>query len=362
MELSSVRMEVLFFLMSFPATPAGAHSVQYLYTAITPPTGFPQFTAVGLVDGEQFVYYDNSVSKMIPRTAWIQKIRDDDPDHWEKQSQEMQSDQEKLTQLLAAVTIDFNHTNGVHTLQRMFGCELDDDGTTRGYDQYGYDGEDFINLDLKTLTWTAANDKAAITKEKWESTGAEAQHTKSSLEKECIEWLRKSVPYGRESLERKVRPEALVFEDYSSFQTAVCHATGFYPKALNITWKKDGEDVIEGVELGETLPNQDGSFQKRSILTPTDMFPEEHDYTCVVEHSSLEKELVLPVEMIGFRYDCYFPLDEISDGGSGGGTIDGGSGGGTIAVVCAVVALAASVAGILIWKKNTIHGGRWKEK
>ena len=75
----------------------------------------------------------------------------------------------------------------------------------------------------------------------------------------------------------------------------VCHATGFFPKAVMITWQKDGEDVHEDVELRETLPNQDGSFQKRNILKVPAEELQKHNYTCVVQHSSLEKELVREV-------------------------------------------------------------------
>ncbi|KAL7839197.1 hypothetical protein SRHO_G00258550 [Serrasalmus rhombeus] len=62
-----------------------------------------------------------------------------------------------------------------------------------------------------------------------------------------------------------------------------------------ISWQKNGEDLYEDVELRETLPNQDGTFQKRSVLTVS---PEEltrHNYTCIIQHSSLEKEVVLKV-------------------------------------------------------------------
>ncbi|XP_060763817.1 BOLA class I histocompatibility antigen, alpha chain BL3-6-like isoform X3 [Neoarius graeffei] len=186
---------------------------------------------------------------------------------------------------------------GVHTVQEMVGCELDDDGTTRGYSQFGYDGEDFISLDLKTLTWTAAKPQALITKHKWEKNPGDTVGRKNYLENICIEWLKKYVSYGRETLERKVRPEASVFHKRSPSPEVVCHATGFFPKAVMITWQKDGEDLIEDVELTETLPNQDGSFQKRSILKVPAEELQRHKYTCVVQHSSLGegKDLVLPV-------------------------------------------------------------------
>ncbi|XP_053336801.1 BOLA class I histocompatibility antigen, alpha chain BL3-7-like [Clarias gariepinus] len=103
-----------------------------------------------------------------------------------------------------------------------------------------------------------------------------------------------------------------------------------------ITWQKDGEDVHEDVELRETLPNQDGSFQKRSILKVPAEELQKHTYTCVVQHSSLEKELVREVP-------------------KGGGSIAI-----ITAVVAALVALVAVVAGIVVWKKKN-SGERRKE-
>ncbi|KAL6490133.1 hypothetical protein MHYP_G00004780 [Metynnis hypsauchen] len=67
----------------------------------------------------------------------------------------------------------------------MYGCELDDDGTLRGFWQYGYDGEDVISFDLNTKTWTEAHDKAVTTKQEWESQD-EAAYVKAYLENECI--------------------------------------------------------------------------------------------------------------------------------------------------------------------------------
>ncbi|NWS79125.1 HA1F protein, partial [Crotophaga sulcirostris] len=41
---------------------------------------------------------------------------------------------------------------GVHTIQLMYGCDLLEDGTTKGYRQDAYDGKDFISFDLATMT------------------------------------------------------------------------------------------------------------------------------------------------------------------------------------------------------------------
>ncbi|KAI4896118.1 hypothetical protein NFI96_011368, partial [Prochilodus magdalenae] len=237
--------------------PRVPHSLQYFYTAVTPGINFPEFTVVGLVDGQQVVYYDSNTRKMIPKTEWMER------------------------------------NEGVHAVQWMYGCELDDDGTRREYDQYGYGGEDFLSLDLNTETWTAANAKAVITKQKWEREAWAAQ-VKNYLRNTCIEWLRKYVGYGRATLERRVPPEVDLFQKDSS-SPVVCHATGFYPKPVMISWKKNGEDLDEDVELTETVPNQDGTFQKKSILIVSPEELDRNNYTCIIQHSSLEKEVVLQV-------------------------------------------------------------------
>ncbi|XP_060763962.1 class I histocompatibility antigen, Gogo-B*0201 alpha chain-like isoform X2 [Neoarius graeffei] len=291
---STVPEVLLFLLSSVPLSSAVTHTLQYQHTAVRG-INLPEFTAVGLMDGEQFVFYDTNIKETIPKTEWAQKISADDPHYWNSETEHMRNEDYILTVRLGRIMECFNQTQGVHTLQWMLGCELDDDGTPTVYDQFGYDAEDFMNLDLETVTYTAMKPQAGELIKEWDPTDAKAKYYKSYLENACIHWLKKFVSYGRETLERKVRPEVSLFHKHSPSPEVVCHATGFFPKALNITWKKDGEDVIEDVELNETLPNHDGSFQKRSILKVPAEELQKHNYTCVVQHSSLEKDLILEV-------------------------------------------------------------------
>lgn len=91
------------------------------------------------------------------------------------------------------------------------------------------------------------------------------------------------------------RPEVFVFQKRSNASELVCHATGYFPRGLMIFWDKDGEEVLEDVDIRATLPNQDGSFQRRAILRVSSEDLKKHEYKCVVQHSSLLKDLVLPV-------------------------------------------------------------------
>ncbi|KAK2845910.1 hypothetical protein Q7C36_010764 [Tachysurus vachellii] len=328
---STVMKTLIFFTFSLHLSSAVTHSLQYFFTGVSPGINFPEFTTLGQVDGGQIDYYDSKIRKMIPKTEWMQK--NEGEDYWNRETQNAQGDQETFKVGVATLMQRFNQTTGVHSVQMMYGCELDDDGTVRGYTQYSYDGEDFLSLDLKTVTWTAAKPQAVITKNKLDNHPGMTVNHKNYLENECIEWLKKHVSYGRETLERKVHPTASLFQEEASSPEVVCHATGFFPKAVMISWRKYGEDVHEDVELRETLPNQDGSFQKRSILKVPAEELQKHNYTCVIQHSSLEKELVLNVSE-----------RQILKGGGSMAII--------IGVVVALIVLVVVVAGIMVWKKK----------
>ncbi|KAJ8000117.1 hypothetical protein DPEC_G00201520 [Dallia pectoralis] len=174
----------------------------------------------------------------------------------------------------------------------MIGCEWDDEtGVTDGFHQYGYDGEDFISLDLKTLTWIASVQQAVITKQMWDNDRPKNECWKNYVTQECIDWLKEFVEYGRSSLMRTVPPSVSLLQK-TPYSPVTCHASGFYPNRVMVTWKKNGQECHEDVEIGEALPNNDGTFQKSVQLT---VKPEEwknHKYQCVVQVSGIQEDFI----------------------------------------------------------------------
>ncbi|XP_062843270.1 BOLA class I histocompatibility antigen, alpha chain BL3-6-like [Trichomycterus rosablanca] len=283
------------------------HSLMYNYTAVKGPNTF-KCTADGLVDGEPFVHYDSDNKTLIPKTWWIKNIVRDYPSYWDRETQKMDGDSADLksyTEVLryfehrVTTVTDLNTlcvcvSAGSHTMQRTFGCKLYDNGTTSGFEWYHYNGEDFLRLNPTTKTWIAANAKANITKHKWELEGYNYERIEY-LENQCIESLKQYIKIRRESLERKVRPKVFCFRENSSSTEMMCNATGFLPKEINITWQKDGEDVHKDVNISKPVTSSEGYFQRTSILRVSPEEIQKHNYTCVVQHSSLEKDLVLPL-------------------------------------------------------------------
>ncbi|KAI4886120.1 hypothetical protein NFI96_022457 [Prochilodus magdalenae] len=265
-----------------------SHSLQFFYTGVTG-FSFPEFSVVGMVDGEQTEYYDSYIGKVIPKTDWMEK--NVGKEYWDRETNIALATEDVSKTGVVNLMKRFNQTEGVHILQVMYGCELHDDGTKTGHMQFGYDGEDFLSLDVNTYTWTAVHPKAVLTKQKMEAANVH-QSQKQYLETECIHLLQTFVGHGRSILEREVPPEVSLFQKDSS-SPVVCHATGFFPKAVMISWQKNGEDLDKDVVLRETLPNLDGTFQKRSILTVSPEELDKHTYTCIIQHSGLEKVLLV---------------------------------------------------------------------
>ncbi|XP_066579749.1 class I histocompatibility antigen, F10 alpha chain [Amia ocellicauda] len=299
------------------------HTLRYFSTAVTQGVDFPEFSIVGQVDGEQFVYYDSNTQRMVPKTSWIEK--NEGKDYWDIESQKQIGNQQTFKASIGILKERFNQSGGVHTWQWMYGCELDDDGTTRGFTQFGYDGEDYVSLDKDTLTWIAANQRAFITKNKWDADRTWGQRRKNYLENICIEWLKKYVGYGRQTLERKVAPQVSLFQRDPSSPVS-CLATGFFPKDILVSWKRDGQELHEGVESGELLSNGDGTFQVRKSVRVSP----EGSYTCHVDHTSLGGKIFIKT---------WVPPSNLA-------VIVG-------VIIAAVLVLIAAIVGVVIWKKRS---------
>lgn len=90
---------------------------------------------------------------------------------------------------------------GSHTIQVISGCDVDSNGLLlRGYEQFAYDGDNYIFLNEDLRTWTAADTEAAqITRQKLEQAD-EAQKYKAYLEGECVQMLLRYLEMGNSSL------------------------------------------------------------------------------------------------------------------------------------------------------------------
>ncbi|KAK7802449.1 hypothetical protein U0070_011319 [Myodes glareolus] len=290
-------------------TRAGPHSLLYFDTIVSRPgLGEPRYLEVGYVDDTQIERFDSDAEtpRMEPRATWMEK---EGPEYWEMSTGNAKVWEQTFRGNLRTALGYYNQSEGEsagdgggadrgipavsHTIQFMYGCEMGSDGRLlRGYNQHAYDGRDYIALNEDLKTWTAADMAAQITRRKWEQDGVAERH-RAYLEERCLWWLRRYLENGKDALLRTDPPKAHVTHHPGpkGDVTLRCWALGFYPADITLTWQREEEEQTQDMELVETRPSGDGTFQKwASLVVPSG---EEHKYTCHVHHEGLPEPLTL---------------------------------------------------------------------
>ncbi|XP_068197926.1 H-2 class I histocompatibility antigen, alpha chain-like isoform X2 [Antennarius striatus] len=223
----------------------------------------------------------------------MEKITADDPEYWTRNTWINERHHEWSKVSIETLKKRFNQSEGFHIVQVMSGCEWDDEtGEVTGFNQFSYNGEDFLVLDLKTETWVAPRPQALITKHRLDHNRARMEHDKHYYTQICPEWGRKYLENGRSSLLRTELPSVFLLQKTPSSPVS-CFTTGFYPDRAALFWRRDGEELHEEVDHGEILPNHDGTFQTSVDLNLSSVAPEDwRRYDCVFQLEGVEDDLV----------------------------------------------------------------------
>ncbi|XP_040504663.2 class I histocompatibility antigen, F10 alpha chain isoform X2 [Gallus gallus] len=314
------------------AAACGSHSLRYFKTRMTDPgPGMPQFVIVGYVDGELLWNYNSLCRTVRPIMGWLPQ---EDQEHWDAETKKARDVELDFYEFLGRLQVHYNKSGGSHTLQKMIGCDILEDGSIRGYVQYAFDGRDFLAFDMDKMTFTAADAVAEISKRRWEEEGIYTEGCKHELGTICVQNLRRYLEHGKAVLKRRERPEVRVWgKEANGILTLSCRAYGFYPRPIAISWMKDGMVRDQETHWGGIVPNSDGTYHASAAI---DVLPEDGDkYRCRVEHASLPQPGL-------FSWEPQPNLIPVVAG-----------------VVVTTVAVIASVIGLVVWKSKS---GKEKKK
>nr|XP_039323261.1 patr class I histocompatibility antigen, A-126 alpha chain-like isoform X2 [Saimiri boliviensis boliviensis] len=280
--------------LALTETSASSHSMNIFLTSLSRPgRGEPRFITVGYVDDTQFLWFDSdaAIPRAEPRAPWAEQ---EGPVYWDGMTQGLKACAQTCRVRLLDIRGYYNQSEArSHTLQVLFACHLGPEGRLpRGYYRVAYDGKDHVALNEDLRSWTAADTAAQATQRKLEAEKY-AEQLRAQLEGNCVEWLKRHLENGKETLQRAEPPKTHLTHHPISDQEATlrCWALGFYPADITLTWQRDGEDQTQDTELVETRPAGDGTFQKwAAVMVPSG---EEQRYTCHVQHKGLPEPLTL---------------------------------------------------------------------
>ncbi|KAM6184944.1 class I histocompatibility antigen, Gogo-B*0101 alpha chain-like [Rhynchocyon petersi] len=295
--------------LALTQTQAGSHSLRYVHTAVSRPGAEPWFIGLSYVDDTAFERFesdsDDGNSRSEPLVQWMQEMDQRYMDQKTSMNRKIaQAFRENLWILPAHY--NQNRTDGrgrfqfralnPHKIKKslgLCGCDLRPDGSVR---QQAYDGEDFFSLN-EELSWTYRDPTAWITLRRWNDTLENEDWKVCMMKHTCEHWLLTYLEKGKETLQQAAAPKThLTHHPISEYETRLkCWALGFYPSDITLTWQLDGEDQTQNMELVETRPAGDGTFQKwAAVAVPSG---EEQRYTCRVQHEGLPEPLILQWEL-----------------------------------------------------------------
>ncbi|XP_067392883.1 class I histocompatibility antigen, F10 alpha chain-like [Emydura macquarii macquarii] len=272
-----------------PAAADGHHSLAVLVTAVMDEEGTNHYFMIAKLDDVKIVYYSSDTREVRPTQQWAAQALG--IEYLQEKTQEFWGYEEDSKLHTRRWMKLHNQTGGIHTEQVHVGCALTGQVPVDPRFQYAYDGRDFISFDNQTGTWIAAMQTAFLQKQSWEKGKAWTQFVRQYLQHECLWTLRSLMQQGRAVLEQQVPPEVSVSYTDSTDRsvTLSCHAGGFYPRPIHVSWVRDGEDILVEKHSSGILPNADGTYYTQSSLEISPQQEDRHRYACRVEHSSLSE-------------------------------------------------------------------------
>ncbi|XP_048059163.1 H-2 class I histocompatibility antigen, alpha chain-like isoform X2 [Megalobrama amblycephala] len=262
------------------------HYLHYKFTAIS--TASPEFSAEIVADGRRIKHFNNEERVWIlTEDDWTEPPDPPDPRDW------------FIHQIRTLTNCTNSQCSELHVLQRIIGCELEKlpDGTVNltVFDEYGFDGEDFISFNSDTMKWIDKNPKAKETKEKWDHQTGRNQFIKDYL-KSCMNWISTFINTKQSSPD--VHVSVRKTPDHGKL-VLTCLATGFYPRDVQMNIRLN-RNILEDQTSSGIRPNDDETFQMR-ISVKIDR-NHEGSYDCLLIHSSLTEPV--SVKWDGKCSDC----------------------------------------------------------
>ncbi|XP_043860830.1 BOLA class I histocompatibility antigen, alpha chain BL3-6-like [Dromiciops gliroides] len=267
-----------------------SHNLRYDFTIVSQPSqGQISYTVLGYFDSQPFVWCCKEGQRAEPRSSWSQV---QGSGSWERLIRSLKTMAQRLMINLKSIMgtretgkVWNGEVPGSHTLQATAMCEFQGNQSSPGFWRYGYDGQEFMSLNLEMLNLTEAQTER---QEEVRDYQRRAGPEEDFLVRTCLHPLRIYLEAGVLTLQKTVPPSVSVTHHSAFSKKSIlrCQAFSFYPPDITLTWLQDGKPVSKGTQESQSvLPQGDGTYQNyMNVEVPSG---EEPRYACLVEHEGL---------------------------------------------------------------------------
>ncbi|KAL1765711.1 H-2 class I histocompatibility antigen, Q10 alpha chain-like [Sigmodon hispidus] len=242
------------------------------------------------------------------------------PEYWELETQVILRLMDLCKEVLKKVILILNQSEiGHHSIQIHTTCDAVVHGkniSSGSVTSFFNDQEEFIFLNSEKL-FLALGKAAEILKLELKYSGF-VETVKTFLNSECVQLLHAHLNYGKEIFLKTDTPKTHVTHKVRADGniTLRCWAMNFYPAEISLIWQREGVKEALDMEVIETRPSGDGTFQKwAAVVVPSG---EEQRYTCHVNHQGLPEPIIVRWGKEGCEHRVYHmngsPMGELEQG------------------------------------------------
>ncbi|XP_029390597.1 class I histocompatibility antigen, Gogo-A*0501 alpha chain-like isoform X2 [Mus pahari] len=274
--------------------PNGLHTLRIEHTILSCPVlPEPQSIYVSYVDDTLIMGFNSRSEnqRVESRAPWMNGKT---AEYWDVITENVQRDLNSLKNTMKKMLHIYNDSmTEYHTIQKRHGCQVKESiYFSHAFMELRFNNHDYIALNEDMKTFRAVGKAAEILKEQWNKENFE-KAMKSYLMDICVDMLLEYLNLGKTSLLRTDTPKIHVTHKIKPDRkiTLRCWVFNFYPPEITLTWQRDGSNETQDMEVIETRPSGDGTFQKWAAVVVS--AGEEHKYTCHVNHEGLSQPITL---------------------------------------------------------------------
>ncbi|XP_072227231.1 major histocompatibility complex class I-related gene protein-like [Leuresthes tenuis] len=330
---------IITLLLLCHAATAMKYNMEIDHLLCTGSPNVPEYAVMADVEGVLVFYTEVNATTAKVRHDWMRELIKENKNVWELFKQHCLDYRHILKDETDSFNKDTGQAEDAPIIQQIAGCDWDNEtDKVNGYVVVGVNGEDFISFDMDTKTWIISDAKAEAIKKQMDADEVRNALLKLYLTTECPMGLKTLLTYGKSYLTRKDPPSVSLLQRTPS-SPVTCHATGFYPNRALLFWRRDGEEIHEGVEHGEILLNHDESFQMSVHLNVSSISAEDWKrYDCVFQFSDVGNNITTRLDKEVIRTNRVSPSEFPS--------------GAVIGAVVGLLLLLLCITGFFIWRKN----------